>query len=124
MESRRRDQRQQQLAEAEARLLKDREQLVKLGLIGIRLVPSRGVAEYLLHHAPLARGVVGKDGAELSDRGKLRIRNTLDMRRGVERQFELLCIPRLIRHRVALQLDSDGQLLAVASQVVELFEAQ
>jgi len=108
----------------EARFLKNVEQRVEMGLIGFGLMTARSIPENLLDHAAPAGRVVRQNSAELLDGGELRIRNTLNVRRRVQRKLKVLGLPRLVGDRVALQLNFDLQLLAVAPQVVELLEAE
>src|SRR5689334_15522772 len=95
-----------------------------MGLVGFRFMPAGGVAENLFHHAALAGWVVSQNGAKLLEGGKFRMRNALNVRGGVQIELEFFGLSRLVGYRIALQLDPDNLLVAIAADVVVLLESQ
>src|SRR5260370_32168078 len=123
-EGRRRHQSEHQLSEPKSRLAESFVQRIEMRLIGFRLMPTHRVAENLLDHAAIASRVVSQHVSQLLQRGELRIRNALNMGRGIQIELKFLGPARLVGDRIALQLELDYLLLAITPDVVVLLETE
>src|SRR5260370_21780797 len=78
----------------------------------------------LFPYTTLFRSVVSQHVSQLFQRGELRIRNALNMGRGIQIELKFLGPARLVGDRIALQLELDHLLLAIAPDIVILLETE